>query len=252
MKRIVLKSSIILVILLFMLNQMSSKIYEHSGDAENSLRLIDSVNDSTIGLYENHDALVLHVNKTYYDLDIPYITPRYVEPRLQVFDLDEDKEDEVIIITYIGSGTGVSVSELHVYELAFSDEDTLNDKIVSKTTFLIDDHRQEIANAFQTDIEKKDTQTLLFIKHLDEEYAVDLNKVLESDETIEIINPFYYGDIIDFNINNNNIRMTLGLAVICEDIPIPVYYGNLNIELGYKNGVFSLDRFHIEIISEYK
>ncbi len=44
------------------------------------------------------------------------ITPRLVLPELALRDFDGDGEDELAVICYIGSGTGVSIMELHIIE----------------------------------------------------------------------------------------------------------------------------------------
>ena len=50
------------------------------------------------------------------EFDWLYLTPRQILPRLFCFDIDGDWEDELAVICYVGSGTGVSVEELHILE----------------------------------------------------------------------------------------------------------------------------------------
>lgn len=50
------------------------------------------------------------------EFDWLYMTPRCVEPRLWCFDFDGDGEEELVVDCYYASGTGVSMSDLHVVE----------------------------------------------------------------------------------------------------------------------------------------
>ena len=50
------------------------------------------------------------------EFDWVFMTPRTIPPRMACFDADGDFEDELIVICYAGSGTGVSIEELHILE----------------------------------------------------------------------------------------------------------------------------------------
>lgn len=50
------------------------------------------------------------------EFDWPWLTPRQILPRLYCFDLDHDWEDELIVVCHPGTGTGVSIDDLHVLE----------------------------------------------------------------------------------------------------------------------------------------
>lgn len=50
------------------------------------------------------------------EFDWPWLTPQQILPRLYCLDLDYDFADELIVICHPGTGTGVSVDDLHVLE----------------------------------------------------------------------------------------------------------------------------------------
>lgn len=54
-----------------------------------------------------------------------FATPRRILPRLACLDLDHDGNEELIVICYVDSGTGVSIEDLHVLEK--NDAGTLTD-----------------------------------------------------------------------------------------------------------------------------
>jgi hypothetical protein len=54
-----------------------------------------------------------------------YLTPRTILPKLRVQDFDGDGADELAVVLYVGSGTGIAMTELHIVELDAGMEDTV-------------------------------------------------------------------------------------------------------------------------------
>lgn len=50
------------------------------------------------------------------EFDWDFLTPRRFLPRMACFDIDGDQEDELMVLCYTGSGTGVSIYDLHILE----------------------------------------------------------------------------------------------------------------------------------------
>ncbi len=50
------------------------------------------------------------------EFDWSFVTPRLFPPRMAALDLDGDGKEELAVLCYTGSGTGVSIYELHVLE----------------------------------------------------------------------------------------------------------------------------------------
>lgn len=50
------------------------------------------------------------------EFDWMYGLPHMVQPAMYCFDADRDRQEELVIISYAGGGTGASVEELHVIE----------------------------------------------------------------------------------------------------------------------------------------
>lgn len=89
-----------------------------------NLPLISAIPNRNIYLYgKKPKGVVLRVNGREREFDWLYMTPRFVLPRMYVSDFNFDGKDELAVILYIGSGTGVSVEELHIIDIS-ENEDT--------------------------------------------------------------------------------------------------------------------------------
>ena len=64
-----------------------------------------------------HETALIRWGDSLAEFDWDFLTPRRFLPRMAVMDLDGDGKDELIVLTYVGSGTGVSIYDLHVLEI---------------------------------------------------------------------------------------------------------------------------------------
>lgn len=85
-----------------------------------SFPLIAAIPDKDIFLYglhnELHKGVVLRYHDTLQTFEWDYMV-RDTLPEMSLYDIDQDEQDELIVITHVGAGTGISVSELHILEL---------------------------------------------------------------------------------------------------------------------------------------
>lgn len=65
---------------------------------------------------DRHETALLRWSGSMAEFDWNFVTPREFLPEMACFDIDGDGEDELIAACYSGSGTGVSIYELHVVE----------------------------------------------------------------------------------------------------------------------------------------
>lgn len=63
-----------------------------------------------------HETALIRWGDGLAEFDWDFLTPRRFLPRMAVMDLDGDGKDELIVLTYVGSGTGISIYDLHVLE----------------------------------------------------------------------------------------------------------------------------------------
>ena len=66
--------------------------------------------------HRGDDRALLRWEDSLAEFDWNFGGPLIVEPRLWCWDADDDGQDEVVLVNHVGSGTGVSIEELHIVE----------------------------------------------------------------------------------------------------------------------------------------
>ena len=95
-------------------------MHEYSKDEHNPLPIYADLLDNNIHLaFAPPFGAVLSVNeeKYFFAWSNGYLTPRWVLPQLFLFDYNGDGKDELAVILYVGSGTGIAVTELHIVDI---------------------------------------------------------------------------------------------------------------------------------------
>lgn len=88
---------------------------------QNSVGLLAELPEQDVALYgvrdhRDNDRALLRWGGSLAEFDWSFGGPLTVEPRLWCWDADDDGQDEVVLVNHVGSGTGVSIEELHIVE----------------------------------------------------------------------------------------------------------------------------------------
>ena len=88
---------------------------------QNSVGLLAELPEQDVMLYgvrgdRGDDRALLRWGGSLAEFDWSFGGPLIVEPRLWCWDADDDGQDEVVLVNHVGSGTGVSIEELHIVE----------------------------------------------------------------------------------------------------------------------------------------
>lgn len=88
---------------------------------QNSVGLLAELPEQDVALYgvrdhRGDDRALLRWEDSLAEFDWNFGGPLTVEPRLWCWDADDDGQDEVVLVNHVGSGTGVSIEELHIVE----------------------------------------------------------------------------------------------------------------------------------------
>ena len=88
---------------------------------QNSVGLLAELPEQDVALYgvrdhRGDDRALLRWGGSLAEFDWSFGGPLIVEPRLWCWDADDDGQDEVVLVNHVGSGTGVSIEELHIVE----------------------------------------------------------------------------------------------------------------------------------------
>lgn len=165
------------------------------------------------------------------EFDWDFLTPRTILPRMDCFDVDGDWEDELIVICYIGSGTGVSVEELHILERS-------SDGALTAYTFPESLWQEEFPELF--DAAELGGRTFAVLGHelveFDHEYeGPDLD--LKSASS---------GMIAEFSQEDwGGLRFHGAFCLSPPDSAAPCCVAETSAEVLYRDGVFTLQDFHL-------
>ena len=88
---------------------------------QNSVGLLAELPEQDVMLYgvrddRGDDHALLRWGGSLAEFDWSFGGPLIVEPRLWCWNVDDDGQDEVVLVNHVGSGTGVSIEELHIVE----------------------------------------------------------------------------------------------------------------------------------------
>ena len=161
------------------------------------------------------------------EFDWDFLTPRRFLPRMAVMDLDGDGKDELIVLTYVGSGTGVSIYDLHVLEK--NPDGTLTDYAMPGS--LWQERLPPLLRFVQTD----GRNFLILGRELLE---IDMEHVLEGQMEPSA------GWIANFRLlPEEHAIQLLGAVDLWKTTN---YVADYTADVGYRDGVFTLSGFHLQ------
>lgn len=164
------------------------------------------------------------------EFDWCFSTPRMFLPEMYCFDFDGDEEDELIILCYSGSGTGVSVWDLHVVEK--NEDGTLTDY----STFRYAEGGKPLWEGVSALLRLERTGDRAFLILGRELAEVDPAALPEEDRA-----PFT-GSTIQFEVLPEERRVRFWGGV---DVRPTWYIADLSADVAYRDGVFTLSNFHL-------
>jgi hypothetical protein len=92
------------------------RMVEWDRAAEPAALLARTEDAAFYGLAGEEDRVLLRWGQTLAEFNWSYQTPRTVALRLRQVDADGDGAEELAVVCYYGSGTGVSIEQLHIVE----------------------------------------------------------------------------------------------------------------------------------------
>ena len=174
-----------------------------------------------------HETALIRWGNSLAEFDWDFLTPRRFLPRMAVMDLDGDEKDELIVLTYVGSGTGVSIYDLHVLEK--NPDETLTDYAMPGS--LWQERLPPLLRFVQTD----GRNFLILGRELLE---IDMEHVLEGQMEPSA------GWIANFRLlPEEHAIQLLGAVDLWKTTN---YVADYTADVGYRDGVFTLSGFHLQ------
>lgn len=174
-----------------------------------------------------HETALIRWGDSLAEFDWDFLTPRRFLPRMAVMDLDGDEKDELIVLTYVGSGTGVSIYDLHVLEK--NPDGSLTDYAMPES--LWQEQLPPLLRFVQTD----GRNFLILGRELLE---LDMDHVLEGETEPST------GWIASFRLlPEEHAIQLLGAVDLWKTTN---YVADYTADVGYRDGVFTLSGFHLQ------
>lgn len=233
------------------INRNTEKVIDSWDDYDASnLPLISAVFDRGIYLYGmKSDGVALYVGDSVHYYDWSYLTPRFILPRLQVSDFDADGKDELSVILYAGSGTGVSIEDLRIVEISeeqmLSGEQSDNPNPEYFKDYIFRDYNSQLNNAISYKTFTKAGELMGEITIQNKIYTVSL-KDFQTKEYGEISDDIVFGSIVRFNSGNNKLAAEFAVGITYQYFASPIYIGVIYADVEYSKGNFELKNFRFE------
>ncbi len=229
--------TVLLIMTAILLNTActSTSSTEPDSSAE-QLSLLAEIPEDEIFLYAREsDGVLLKIGEHERTFDWEYMTPRMVMPEMQTYDVDADGENELVILLYIGSGTGVSINELRIIE--FDESGHIVDHV-----FKSEDYRAQVGHNTEFRTLLREEALLGEITIGSNRYSVNLSEY-QSDEYGKIADHLLYGNIVNFNNENQQMTVDFAIGIGIETFVEPVYIGTLVADVSFRDGEFRLSNF---------
>jgi hypothetical protein len=203
-----------------------------AADSGSKKELLASVPNHNIFLYGEENGVTLRIGEESRKWDWAYMTPTGVLPRLQVEDYDGDGRMELSVILYIGSGTGVSVEELHIIAMDPADPEYFTDHV-----FKGYDTQLSKAVQFKTMLQNDILYGKISIGSAS--HSVNL-KDYQSPEFGEAKDQLVFGNLVRFDHEDKQLKARFGAEAIFEKAVVPQSIGHIDTHVSYRDGKFTL------------
>ena len=233
------------------INRNTEKVIDSWDDYDASkLPLISAIFDRGIYLYGiKSDGVALYVGDSVHYYDWSYLTPRFILPRLQVCDYDADGKEELSVILYVGSGTGVSVENLHIVEISEAQtlpgEQSDNPNPEYFKDYMFSDYDSQLNNAIGFKTFTKAGELMGEITTHTKIYTISL-KDFQSKDYGKINDDIVFGNIVRFNSENNKLTAEFTVGITCQSFAPPIYIRVIYADVDYSEGKFELKNFRFE------
>lgn len=210
-----------------------------------------------IALYSGEqDGVRLVVGNTWRTFNWNYMTPREILPQMHIADFDGDGTDELMVILSMGSGTGVSVYELHIVDIYQKPQgagallEIRKAEAFRDSCFKAEDYKAQLDQAVRFTTYTKDKELRADVDIADAKSSLSLAEFQENDYGKVNEQPVF-GTVVGFSTEKNRLKAEFGLGLTAERLPWPNYVGKVLADVDYGDGQFTLANLRFEPEAEY-
>lgn len=210
-----------------------------------------------IALYSGEqDGVRLVVGDTWRAYNWNYMTPREILPQMHVADFDGDGMEELMVIMSMGSGTGVSVYELHIVDIYQKSQgvgalpEIRKAEAFRDSCFKAEDYKAQLNQAVKLTTYTKDKELRADVAISDAKSSLSLAEFQDNDYGKVNEQPVF-GTVVGFSVEKNRLKAEFGLGLTAERLPWPNYVGKVLADVDYGEGQFTLANLRFEPETEY-
>lgn len=201
---------------------------------------VASIPERGVYLYPSgeEEGVVLQIGDRKEPFKWRYTTPRQIKPVLQLADYDGDGEEELAAVLYVDSGTGVSISELHVVE--FNGAEGSGAQPFADRVFAPEEYLAQLREAVGMKKVMKDGE--LFGRFTAGGHTLDVGLQAYQKEFGEgsIRDGAGFGNIIHFQTENGRLGFSAALGIVIDGVAEPQYACEVEAAVRYGEGAFQL------------
>ena len=206
---------------------------------QNSVGLLAELPEQDVALYgvrdhRGDDRALLRWEDSLAEFDWNFGGLLIVEPRLWCWDADDDGQDEVVLVNHVGSGTGVSIEELHIVEK--NEDGTLTDYAFPEELW------RDQLSALLTLVKGNNRVWVSLGREL-----VDITSQLPENLEPETLRGLGTGNVAGFDTDwprGADIRFS-GSVCLDADGYNSWYVADISAYVSYAGGVFTLSDLHL-------
>ncbi|MBM7567063.1 hypothetical protein [Paenibacillus sacheonensis] len=196
---------------------------------------VASLPEKDIYLYPGlNDDPRLRIGQKQQTMDWTYATPRQILPVLQAEDYDGDGEEELAAIVDIGSGTGVSLEELHVVE--YQGESPPAGQSFADHEFLSEDYLEQLGKLMQIKTTNRNGELFGQLAIGSRRYEVSFKNYQADYGEAKIKDKLGYGSIIYFQAEQHKLTFSAAIGIVIAGNAQPEYFGDVEADVAYASG----------------
>ena len=226
--------------------EVSSEERATVSEEKPSRELLASIEDEDIYLYMAYPqyapgGVVLSYKGRETLFDWMAMTPRGILPTMKYYDFDNDGDKELAITLYIGSGTGVSIEDLHILEID-------NSKLPVYEDYYLNGFDASIWLGEIIEIKGKVDEENVIISLNSSEYTVKSGENDESGQLVDI----HIGQSVSFEFDGNRIKTTIGVGFEYENWVPLAYCARIDATVVYCEGGFLVEDYSLKVLEEFR
>lgn len=187
-------------------------------------------------------GMVLYQDGTGTYFDWPGLTPRGILPELSYLDYDGDGGRELAVALYVGSGTQLSVMDLHILEIEKPAKDGRHKPGYADHSLLGDDVEEWMTKEFAGAL-SADGKTIILSFDGETYQADNRTDHPEAGEFQSVV----FGDIVEFRLDGGKISVEIAVGAVYENVAQPRLFGSIRGEVRFDGSGFTLENCALDM-----